>query len=72
MSAPQSDPSDPAGQGSGAPASASRAALRITVELDRQTAEALRLELRRLARGYGVDPDAIRFETAPGRARPVP
>ncbi|HZS32393.1 MAG TPA: hypothetical protein VFC42_03340 [Methylomirabilota bacterium] len=47
------------------------AAIRIVVELDRRTAEVLRLELRRLASGYGVDPNLIHFETAPRRARPV-
>jgi hypothetical protein len=45
--------------------------LRISLDLDRRAAEALRLELRRLARRHGLDPDAIRFETAPRPPEPA-
>jgi len=44
--------------------------LRITLDLDRRAAEALRLELRSLARRHGRDPDAIRFEIAPRKPEP--
>lgn len=44
--------------------------LRVTLELDRQAAEVLRLELRRLARRHGVDPDTIRCEIVPAPPEP--
>jgi hypothetical protein len=50
----------PTGSGTGGDAR-----LRISLELDRRDAEALRLELRLLAQRHGLDPDAIRFETTP-------
>lgn len=36
--------------------------LEITGDLDRHTAEALRLEIRHLAKRYGVDINAFRIE----------
>jgi hypothetical protein len=43
-------------------------ALEIAADLDGQTIEMLRLELRRLARQYGADAPALRVERLPATA----
>jgi type IV pilus biogenesis protein CpaD/CtpE len=46
--------------------------LEVTGEMDRHAAEALRLEILRLAKGLGIELDEIRIEkTPPGEQAPV-
>ena len=45
--------------------------LEITLDINRQDAEALHLELRLLAQRHGLDPNAIRFEAVPRLPEPA-